>query len=277
MKLYKVLNEDGTCCHGGSGKWFLPRGNRPGKWMPEVKGHLVLCGNGYHLVTASQLVHWLGPALYEAEGRGDFMTDGEKGVWRQARLLRRVEGWNERTARLFACDCAEHVLHLFEQVYPNDGGPRHAIEIGRLYAEGNASEEALLDARDAARDAEAAAWDAARVARAAAWDAAWKGEAAAWGATWGAEAAAWVARAAARDARDAAWGAWGAWDAARAAWGAWGAWDAARAAWSAARPAGAGGDAEHKWQVGLLAKLLEEGKDEALQGSERGRDVLPRR
>jgi hypothetical protein len=52
-------------------------------------------------------------------------------------------------------------------VYPNDGGPRHAIEIGRLYAEGNASEEALWAARDAAR-----------VARAAAWDAAWKGEAA---------------------------------------------------------------------------------------------------
>jgi hypothetical protein len=226
MKLYKVLNEDGTCYHGGSGKWFLPRGNRPGKWMPEVKGDLVLCENGYHLVTASQLIDWLGPALYEAEGCGDSMTDGEKGVWRQARLLRRVEGWNERTARLFACDCAEHVLHLFEQVYPNDGGPRHAIEIGRLYAEGNASEEALH-----------AAWATTCVAAGAAWATACV-----------AEAAAWVARAAAR----ATWA--DAWEATC------GAWDAARAAWSAARPAGAGGDAEHKWQVGLLAKLLEEGE-----------------
>jgi hypothetical protein len=177
--------------------------------MPEVKGHLVLCENGYHLVTVSQLIDWLGPALYEAEGRGDSMTDGEKGVWRQARLLRRVEGWNERTARLFVCDCAEHVLHLFEQVYPNDGGPRHAIEIGRLYAEGNASEEALH-----------AAWATACVAAGTAWAA----RAAAW-ATW---ADAWEATC-------------GAWDAARAtAWG--------------------GGDAEHKWQVGLLAKLLEEGE-----------------
>ena len=227
MKLYKVLNEDGTCYHGGRGKWFLPRENRPGKWMPEVKGHLVLCGNGYHLVTASQLIDWLGPALYEAEGRGDSMTDGEKGVWRQARLLRRVEEWNERTARLFACDCAEHVLHLFEQVYPNDGGPRHAIEIGRLYAEGNASEEALH-----------AAWATACVAAGAAGDTAW-----------GARDAARVAAGTAWAARAAAWATWAdAWEAT------WGAWDAARAtAWG-------GGDAEHKWQVGLLAKLLEEGK-----------------
>ena len=35
---YKVLNADGSCYHGGQGKWFLPGKNKPGKWMPKIKG-----------------------------------------------------------------------------------------------------------------------------------------------------------------------------------------------------------------------------------------------
>jgi len=112
----------------------------------------------------------------------------------------------ERAARLFACECAEDVLPIFERENPDDKSPREAIEVARKFANGEATEEQLDAARaaawDAARDA---AWDAARAAaRAAAWDAA--------------RDAAWAA------ARDAAWAA------ARAA-----AWDAARdAAWAAA-------------------------------------------
>ena len=94
---------------------------------------------------------------------------------------------DERSQRLFACDCAEHTLGIFERDYPNDNRPRDTIAVARRFADGDATLEEL----DAARDA---AWDAARyaardAARAAAWDAA--------------RAAAWDA---ARDAaRDAAW------------------------------------------------------------------------
>ena len=71
-----------------------------------------------------------------------------------------------KIARLFAADCAEHVIHLFQQQRPADTRPRHAIETARRYACGLAT-----DAEQAA--ARAAAWDAARAAaRAAAWDAA---------------------------------------------------------------------------------------------------------
>src|SRR3990167_6036467 len=34
----------------------------------------------------------------------------------------------DRLVRLFACDCAEHVLHIWEAKYPNDLRPRLAIE-----------------------------------------------------------------------------------------------------------------------------------------------------
>ena len=92
----------------------------------------------------------------------------------------------------FACDCADDVRHLM-----TDERSKKAIDVARLYADGLASDDELMAARDAAWDA---AW-------AAAWDAAWDAARAA------ARAAAWDA------ARDAAWDA--AWDAARDA-----AWDA---------------------------------------------------
>jgi hypothetical protein len=57
----------------------------------------------------------------------------------------------------FACRCAEHVLHFYEDKYPNDDRPRKAIEAVRA---------AAWEAARAA--AGAAAWDA---AGAAAWDA----------------------------------------------------------------------------------------------------------
>ena len=109
-KLYKVLDEDGRAFHGGSGAWSLPDGKKAGAWMPPVEGALVLCANGYHLCRRRDLIRWLGPAIYVAEARGAMIHDDTKVVVREARLVRRLETWNERTARLFAADCADHVL-----------------------------------------------------------------------------------------------------------------------------------------------------------------------
>ena len=96
-------------------------------------------------------------------------------------LLLRNEFISDKDMRLFACDCAEKSLPIFEKQFPKDTRPRKTIETARLFANGNASQEELDAARDAAwAAARDAAWAA---ARAAARDAAWA-----------------VARAAARDA-----------------------------------------------------------------------------
>jgi hypothetical protein len=109
--------------------------------------------------------------------------------------------------RLFAVWCARQVQHLM-----TDPRSVKALDVAELHAVGQATDDDLAAAWDAARAAtRAAAWDA---ARAAAWDAA------------GAAARA-ATRAAAWDAAGAA-----AWDAARAAAGA-AARDAARADQSA--------------------------------------------
>ena len=103
VTLYKVLNEDGTPYHGGNGKWHLPSGKRPGKWMPPIK-NIEPCRSGYHVVTIEQLPQWIGPALFEVEVRGERIDQEDKSVASEARLIRRVTTWNERTLRLLACD-----------------------------------------------------------------------------------------------------------------------------------------------------------------------------
>ena len=121
--------------------------------------------------------------------------------------LRAVEGY-DREKRLFACDCAEHVLHLYEEKYPDDDRPRKAIEVSRRYADGEATSDELVAAAADAAWAARAAWVAADAAAARAVDAAAAdaaARAAAWhaarAAAWAAAAAAWAAAAAADAAR----------------------------------------------------------------------------
>jgi hypothetical protein len=67
-----------------------------------------------------------------------------------------LEDDHHRLLALWAADCAEHVLHFFEQARPGDGRPRHAIDMGRAWARG---EVRMTEARTAAGHANAAARD----------------------------------------------------------------------------------------------------------------------
>jgi len=62
---------------------------------------------------------------------------------------------------IWAADCAEHVLHLFEEIRPNDERPRRAIEAARAWAQGaitmTQSKAAGGHAMAAARDLKGAA------------------------------------------------------------------------------------------------------------------------
>jgi hypothetical protein len=54
---------------------------------------------------------------------------------------------------LWAADCAEHVLPLFEIVRPNDDRPRHAVEAARLWVRGELKMMQCRDFAGAAQDA----------------------------------------------------------------------------------------------------------------------------
>ena len=118
----------------------------------------------------------------------------ERGDWMIWLLVNSENEVTDRELRLIAVKCARQVQHLMK-----DERSINALDVAERFANGEATQQELN-----------AAWDAARAAGDAAWAAAW---AAAWEA---AGAAAWAAaREAARAARDAARAA--AWDAAMAA------------------------------------------------------------
>ena len=227
MAFYKFLEEGGIAPHSGW-QWPLPTKNedgtwKPGEWTPAVN-ELVECEAGYHVTDMDNALGWANTEMYEVEAAPSsvFAKYDTKAAFSQCRLVRRIEKWNDRSARKFACDCADRVLYLFEDDYPDDKRPRTAIEVARRYAQGEATKVELAAAGDAAGDAARAAACAVAgdVARDAACAAAW-------------DAACAAAGAAARDAACAA-----TWSAAR---------DVARsAAW----------DAERKWQTQHLCEML---------------------
>jgi hypothetical protein len=107
-------------------------------------------------------VNWLDEALYELEYADEPIVGScrTKVFGRKARLVRRIEAWNDESARLFAADCAEDVLPIFEREYPDDDRPRKAIEAARAYARGEI--DAAARAAEAAAEAAEAAAEAAR-------------------------------------------------------------------------------------------------------------------
>ena len=58
-----------------------------------------------------------------------------------------------RIARHFACDCAQRVLPIWLEQFPDDIRPQQAIDVARRYADGNATAEELSVAEAAAKDA----------------------------------------------------------------------------------------------------------------------------
>lgn len=67
---------------------------------------------------------------------------------------------------VWAANCAQHVLHFFEEIQPNDDRPRQAIALARAWARG---EVTMSQARAAAGHANAAARDLSGAARYAAY------------------------------------------------------------------------------------------------------------
>jgi len=76
-------------------------------------------------------------------------------LWALRGVMPEQEADRDRLARLFACDCAESVLHIYEKEFPEDKRPRESIRVARAFAVGEATRDELAAARAAARAAAA--------------------------------------------------------------------------------------------------------------------------
>lgn len=144
--------------------------------LNEIKKHKP-CTNGWE-----KLLNYLGKTKADDEEISILTILDSNGLDDALWCLRAVEG-KDREVRLFAVWCARRVQHLM-----TDKRSLDALDVAERYANGQATEDELKDAWNAARAAarvaaRAAAWAAAE----ATWEAAW---AAAWSATWAAAEAA---------------------------------------------------------------------------------------
>lgn len=167
------------------GRAYSP--NKPDeKWTVgqarTLNGEIIPCRYGFHgSSTLWQALDYApGPLACKVELSGTIVQEHDKLAASQKTLLAAVNV--ERELRLFAADCAERVLHIFELEYPHDDRPRKAIAAARDYADGRIDYAAMAAANAAAN--------------AAALVLPWRS---AWAAAWAAGTAAWVA------ARSAAW------------------------------------------------------------------------
>ena len=177
--LLKALGPNRECVYEGAkrhGSW-----PKPGVWTTPIEP--VVCSQGWHLCTPDQMLGWLphtGCDLWEVEAAGRVSSHTTQHAVEQARLVRRLN-WTQRTERLFAADCAEAVLVVYEAAPPEprpewiSEGPedhrlRVAIEVARRFAHGEVGTDELLKAEETAWEAaysslgqrryaaEAAAW-----------------------------------------------------------------------------------------------------------------------
>lgn len=145
---YKFLTEDSL---GPASVWnwgpYLPKNGKPGAWTPWIKT-LEACRSGYHYTSFAYWRNHISHSLFVFEAHPDAVQrdGGDKFVTQCGRLVAKVKTWNDENLRLFAADCAERVLGLFEMEFPNDKCPRHVIEVARLYAMGGATRNQLHDA-----------------------------------------------------------------------------------------------------------------------------------
>ena len=86
-------------------RWPLPSAGEPGDWV-DVTGPLELCVNGVHACTPAQLPPWLGPELWWIELAGDVVDKEVAVLASRARLVGRVDVWDEDAHTAFAVDCA---------------------------------------------------------------------------------------------------------------------------------------------------------------------------
>lgn len=104
MRAYKVLSDGRSSFTGWA--WPLPDGEQPGRWV-NAKTPLALCRRGIHACSADQLPQWLGEEIWEVELEGEVLREEPAIVAEKARLVRRIEAWDDRARMNFARACLD--------------------------------------------------------------------------------------------------------------------------------------------------------------------------
>jgi hypothetical protein len=111
---YKFLRRDGAAPFTRH-PWPLPDDGGPGAW---VEAPVVPCRSGIHACRDADLPLWLGRELYEVELDGEIVEERTKVIAPRARLLRRIDAWDDATRDAFTRDCADRAHTLVREAGP---------------------------------------------------------------------------------------------------------------------------------------------------------------
>lgn len=107
--------------------WPPPSATEPGAWV-EIDEPLATCRSGLHLCRVADLPYWLSDELFEAEIDGEPLASSTALVARRARLVRRIETWNDQNKLDFAHRCVERAR-------ANLAGAAQRLESAAAYVE----------------------------------------------------------------------------------------------------------------------------------------------
>jgi hypothetical protein len=124
MRAYKVLRDGRSEFTGW--RWPLPDAERPGEWV-HADGPISLCVNGIHAASPQQLPQWLGTEIWEIELGGEVVREEAALVASRARLMRRLDAWDEAMQRRFAEMCLHRAREIAEG-YPAGSGLVSKVE-----------------------------------------------------------------------------------------------------------------------------------------------------
>jgi hypothetical protein len=110
---YKFLRPDGTSVFTGF-SWPLPNGG-PGQW---VEANVEPCRSGIHACRPEHLPLWAGQVLYEVELSGEIIDDRTKVIAGRARLVRRIDEWEEALRDRYTRMCADRAHELARAASP---------------------------------------------------------------------------------------------------------------------------------------------------------------
>jgi hypothetical protein len=117
MNTYKFLARDAMGPLSGF-HWPAPGAGTAGAWV-QAEGPLELCVNGTHVCRAGDLAHWLHDELWVTEIDGEQLEGIDCLLARRARLVRRIDGWQNGGSARFAEACADHATALADQAQPD--------------------------------------------------------------------------------------------------------------------------------------------------------------
>ena len=107
MIAYKFLTRDGTSVFTGF-RWPLPD-TGPAEW---VEAEVEPCRSGVHACAPEHLPLWAGTVLYEVELDGEVVEDRTKLIAPRARLVRRIDAWEEAVRDGYRRACADRAHEL---------------------------------------------------------------------------------------------------------------------------------------------------------------------